>query len=97
MAPVGIAACGSQPIRDLVAYPQGYWPLWMLLTGWAEEEHAGEATGAAGRTIGTGLLIRGFRVRVPGGVRALKCYLASDESSYTTGAEHVIDAGLLAD
>jgi 3alpha(or 20beta)-hydroxysteroid dehydrogenase len=29
-------------------------------------------------------------------VAQLMCYLASDESSYTTGAEHVIDAGLLA-
>src|SRR5437588_3159836 len=43
---------------------QGYWVLWVLLVDWAEEEHAGQGTGAAGRTIGRGLLIRGFRVRV---------------------------------
>ena len=64
---------GSRPIRDLVAYPQGYWALWVLSVLWAEEEHAGQGTGAAGRRIGRGLLIRGFRVQVPGGVRLYKC------------------------
>ena len=32
----------------------------------------------------------------PDEVAQLLCYLASDESSYTTGTEHVIDAGVLA-
>src|SRR5437588_9157453 len=66
-------AGGSRPIRDLVAYPLGYWALWALLVDLAEEEHAGQGAGAAERTIGRGLLIRGFRVQVPGGVLLYKC------------------------
>ena len=83
MAPDALADCHPKgaslttdlgdhaPIRDLVGYPLDGWALWVLLAGWAEEEHADRRAGAAGRTIGTGLLIRGFRVRVPGGVPSL--------------------------
>ena len=59
-------------IRDLVAYPQDYWALWVLSALWAQEIHARQGTGndwvdERERTLN---LIRGFRVRVPGGVRA---------------------------
>ena len=45
-----------------------YFTLWVLSVLWSEEEHAAQGTGGTGRTIGSGLLICGFRVRVPGGV-----------------------------
>jgi hypothetical protein len=50
------------------AYPPDYWVLGVHAALWADGIHARQGTGATGWKDLSGLLIRGFRVRVPGGV-----------------------------
>ena len=49
-------------------------------TGWKSNLHV-SGLEATGRTVGSGLLIRGFRVRVPGGVRAKVLIRGLDQAS----------------
>ena len=96
---------GMQGMRHLVAYGATKWAVrGMTKTAALELARDGiRVNSIHPGTIVTDMNPSGSTLRCPLGregradeVAQLLCYLASDESSYTTGAEHVIDAGLLA-
>jgi len=96
---------GLQGMRHLMAYSATKWAV-RGMTKTAALELARDnirVNSIHPGTIVTDMNPSGSSLRSPLGregrpdeVAQLLCYLASDESSYTTGAEHVIDAGLLA-
>ncbi|WP_017548686.1 glucose 1-dehydrogenase [Salinicoccus carnicancri] len=81
MTKVGALELGKYGIRVNSVHPS------LVNTGLFSESTGGKAV-ASDRPLG--------RVLTKEEVSALVLYLASDESSYTTGAEHVIDGGLTA-
>ena len=96
---------GLQGMRHLIAYGATKWAVrGMTKTAALELGRDGiRVNSVHPGTIVTDMNPSGSKLRCPLGregrpdeVAQLLCYLASDESSYTTGAEHVIDAGLLA-
>ncbi len=96
---------GMQGMRHLVAYGATKWAVRGMTKTAALElaRHGIRVNSIHPGTIVTDMNPSGSGPRCPLGregrvdeVAQLLCYLASDESSYTTGAEHVIDAGLLA-
>lgn len=96
---------GMQGMRHLIAYGATKWAVrGMTKTAALELARDGiRVNSIHPGTITTDMNPSGTNLRCPLGragrpdeVAQLICYLASDESSYTTGAEHVVDAGVLA-
>lgn len=96
---------GLQGMRHLIAYGATKWAVrGMTKTAALELARDGiRVNSIHPGTIVTDMNPSGSTLRCPLGregrpeeVAQLMCYLASDEASYTTGAEHIIDAGLMA-
>jgi 3alpha(or 20beta)-hydroxysteroid dehydrogenase len=96
---------GMRGMRALIAYGASKWAVRGVAKTAALElaPHGIRVNSIHPGTIVTDMNPDGTGPRSPLGregrpdeVAQLLCYLASDESSYTTGTEHVIDAGLLA-